>query len=65
MIANAFKNCLGLALGSGYKLALLDSLSAATTEAPKADNKAKDVKKAKEPEPEPEEEEDVGFGDLF
>jgi len=31
MIANAFKNCLGLALGSGYKLPLLDSLSAATT----------------------------------
>jgi hypothetical protein len=27
LVANSFKNLLGLALGSGYKLALLDSLS--------------------------------------
>lgn len=66
LISNAFKNLAGLALGANYKLAVLDTLSAATTakveEKPKAEKKAE---KKKEPEPEPEEEEDMGFGGLF
>jgi hypothetical protein len=43
LISNAFKNLAGLALGANYKLAVLDTLSAATTakveEKPKKEEK--------------------------
>jgi large subunit ribosomal protein LP0 len=72
VIANAFRNILGLSLGTDIEIKQAKGLKAAAA-APVAAPEKKEEKKAetkkeapkkKEPEPEPEDE-DVGFGGLF
>lgn len=64
-IISAFKNIVGLSLGTGViipQAANMTASAAPAQEAPKAEKKAE---KKKEPEPEPEDEDAGGFGDLF
>jgi large subunit ribosomal protein LP0 len=64
IISHAFRNVLGLSLGSGVEIAQAKNLLAATSAPAKKEEPKKKEEKKKEPEPEPEE--DVGgFGDIF
>jgi large subunit ribosomal protein LP0 len=67
VIANAFRNILGLSLSSGVEIAQAKNLLAQSSQKaePKKEDKAP-VKETKKKEPEPEPEEEVGgFGDIF
>lgn len=66
VLANAFKNILGLSLATGVEIAQAKNLLAAAA-APKKEEPKKEVKveKAKPKEPEPEPEEEGGFMDMF
>lgn len=65
-IANAFKNIMGLAIGTSVELKQVKLSDAPKKEAPKKEEKKEEKKapKKKEPEPEPEDE-DIGMGGLF
>lgn len=66
VIANAFKNIMGLSLGTGVTLKQVSVQAAVTAPVVKKEEKKEEKKapKKKEPEPEPEDD-DVGFGGLF
>jgi len=68
VIANAFKNILGLSLGANHEISQAKGLSTAKAAAPvkKEEPKKVEKKEEKKKEPEPVEEEEIGgFGDIF
>jgi large subunit ribosomal protein LP0 len=66
IVANAFKNIIGLSLATGVDIPQAKSFTMAPAKVEAKKEEPKKVEKKKEPEPEPEPEEDAGgFGDLF
>ena len=66
VIANAFKNIMGLSSASGVNVKQISATVAVAAVAPvKVEAKKEEKKAPKKVEPEPEEEEEGGFMDMF